>query len=45
MDIMRDANITEGMFPTKWSLDKGTPINRKLIRDNADKTRQRLGYV
>jgi len=30
MDIMRDANITEGMFPTKWSLDKGTPINRQF---------------
>ncbi|KZT02414.1 glycoside hydrolase family 47 protein [Laetiporus sulphureus 93-53] len=30
MDIMRDANITDGMFPTRWSLSKGVPINKQF---------------
>ncbi|KAF9809117.1 hypothetical protein IEO21_07552 [Rhodonia placenta] len=27
MDIMRDAQVTDGMFPTRWNLSKGTPMN------------------
>ncbi|KAI0729958.1 glycoside hydrolase [Fomitopsis betulina] len=27
MDVMTDANITDGMFPTKWNMKKGAPSN------------------
>ena len=27
MDIMRDANITDGMFPTKWAMKNAIPVN------------------
>ena len=27
MDVMTDANVTDGMFPTRWNLKKGIPSN------------------
>lgn len=27
MDIMRDANVTDGMFPTRWNLGDAKPSN------------------
>lgn len=30
MDIMHDANITDGMFPTRWSISKAIPLNGQL---------------
>ncbi|PCH44157.1 glycoside hydrolase family 47 protein [Wolfiporia cocos MD-104 SS10] len=30
MDVMRDANVKGGMFPTKWNLIQGTPSNAQF---------------
>ncbi|KAH9830038.1 glycoside hydrolase [Rhodofomes roseus] len=30
MDLMHDANVTDGMFPTKWNLSKGIPTNTQF---------------
>ncbi|KZT66155.1 glycoside hydrolase family 47 protein [Daedalea quercina L-15889] len=30
VNIMSDANVTDGMFPTKWSLKKGIPSNSQF---------------
>ncbi|KAI0918074.1 hypothetical protein AcV5_002851 [Taiwanofungus camphoratus] len=27
MDVMRDADVHEGMFPTKWDIISGSPLN------------------
>ncbi|KAH9951155.1 glycoside hydrolase [Amylocystis lapponica] len=30
MDIMRNANVTDGMFPTRWTLSDATPMNAQF---------------
>ena len=43
MDIMLNANITDGMFPTKWALSNAIPVNgtyahpaRLILRQSAE---------
>lgn len=34
MDIMQDANVKEGMFPTKWKMNTAEPSNGELFFPN-----------